>query len=249
MRRGHLYDTKELAGVAFAVVWRRPDPTPLGQRTIWATTTQTIDHYPVALDERSGLVDMAGFNGQTGDIFDGTSGRFLRGTPVPGDLEAIADDATGRVLVVVGHPRASPGGPVAGATALCVLDGMTGQLRRVLPLGASTHARLYLDEPAHRALALLDGSPHVPRPDPWGWVPAWLRAPALRAPASTTASADRPGTIRRDRRVGRRYGGPVAQGQGLIGHEGRVQRTPDRACRRWVKEAVGEGPHMATVVA
>jgi len=140
-------------------------------------STRTIAHYPVAVDERSGLIDVAGFNGRTVDAFDGASGRFRRGTPVPGDPEAIAvDDATGRVLVVVGHQGASSGGPVAGATALCALDGATGRLRRVLPLGASTGARLYLDVPAHRALVLLDGAPRVPRPDPWGWVPAWLRA-------------------------------------------------------------------------
>jgi len=181
---------KGLAGVVFAVVRRRPDTTPSGQRTIWPTTTQTIDHYPVAIDERSGLIYVAGFNGHTVDIFDGRSGRFRRGTPVPGDPEAIAvDDVTGRVLVVVGHQRASPGGLVAGATALCALDGVTGRLRRVLPLGASTRARLYLDGPAHRALVLLDGGPHVPRPDPWGWVPAWLRArlPFVPAPSPPPA--------------------------------------------------------------
>ncbi len=140
-------------------------------------STQTIAHYPVAVDERSGLIYMAGFNGRTVDAFDGTSGRFRRGTPVPGDPEAIAvDDATGRVLVVVGHQSASSGGPVAGVTTLCALDGATGRLRRALPLGMSTGARLYLDSSAHRALVLLDGGPRVPRPDPWGWLPAWLRA-------------------------------------------------------------------------
>jgi len=147
-------------------------------------STQTIAHYPVAIDGRSGLIDVAGFNGRTVDTFDGTSGRFRRSIPVPGDPEAIAvDDATGRALVVVGHQRASSGGLVAGATALCVLDGTTGRLRRVLPLGMSTRARLYLDGPAHRALVLLDGGPHVPQPDPWGWVPAWLRARLPFVPA------------------------------------------------------------------
>ncbi len=175
-------------------------------------STQTIDHYPVAVDGRSGLIDVAGFNDRTVDIFDGTSGRFRRGTPVPGVPEAItADDATGRVLVVVGHQSASSGGPVASAMALCALDGATGRLRRVLPLGASTRARLYLDGPAHRALVLLDGGPRVPRPDPWGLGPGVApRAPALRAGASAIASTDRPRTIRRDRRVGHRYGGPLA---------------------------------------
>ncbi len=140
-------------------------------------STQTIAHYPVAVDERSGLIYVAGFNGRTVDAFDGASGRFRRSIPVPGDPEAIAvDDATGQVLVVVGHQSASSGGLIAGATALCALDGATGRLRRVLPLGASTRARLYLDEPAHRALVLLDGGPFTPRPDPWGWIPAWLRA-------------------------------------------------------------------------
>ncbi len=147
-------------------------------------STQTIAHYPVAVDERSGLIYVAGFNGRTVDAFDGTSGRFRRGTFVPGAPEAIAvDDATGRVLVVVGHQSASSGGPGAGATTLCALDGATGRLRRVLPLSVSTGARLYLDGPAHRALVLLDGGPHVPRRDPWGWVPAWLRARLPFVPA------------------------------------------------------------------
>ncbi len=154
------------------------------------SSTQTINHYPVAIDERSGAVYVAGFNGHTVDVFDGVSGRLRRSAPVPGAPEAIAvDDATGRVLVVVGHQRALPQGTAAGATALCALDGATGRLRRVLPLAVSAHARLYLDGRARRALVLLDGVPRARQPDPWRWLPAWLRA---RLPLASAPIAARP---------------------------------------------------------
>ncbi len=161
------------------------------------SSSQTIDHYPVAIDERSGNVYVAGFNGQSVGVFDGSSGRLRSNMPVPGDPEAIAaDNATGRVFVVVGQRRNSAQGMVAGATSLCVLDGATGHLRHVVPLAASIDARLYLDERANRALVLLDGFPPAPRPSPWWWVPAWLRgrlpgvpaAPPVRQPGRTSVS-------------------------------------------------------------
>jgi len=160
-------------------------------------SSQTIDHYPVAIDERSGNVYVAGFNGQSVSVFDGSSGRLRSSTPVPGDPEAIAaSNATSRVFVVVGRRRNSAQGMVAGATSLCVLDGATGHLRHVVPLAASIDARLYLDERANRALVLLDGFPPAPRPSPWWWVPAWLRgrlpgvpaAPPVRQPGRTSVS-------------------------------------------------------------
>lgn len=144
----------------------------LVRRTI---SSQTIDRYPVAIDARSGNIYVAGFNGQSVSVFDGVSGRLQRSTPVPGAPEAISTDAAGRVFVVVGHQHNSAQGMVADATALCVLDGVTGHLRHVVPLAASIDARLYLDGRANRALVLLDGLSPAPRPNPWGWVPGWLR--------------------------------------------------------------------------
>jgi len=66
----------------------------------------------------------------------------------------------------VASEQTTTGRRIASRYAPCALDWVTGRLQRVLPLGASTRARLYLDGPAHRALVLLDGGPHVPWPEP-----------------------------------------------------------------------------------
>ncbi len=62
---------------------------------------------------------------------------------------------------------------------------MTGRVPawRATHVGRRSHLRANDDGAAHRALALLDGSPFTPQPDPWGWVPAWLRARLPFVPA------------------------------------------------------------------
>jgi len=127
-------------------------------------STQTISSYPVAVDARSGLIFVAGFNGQTVDVFDGLSGRLQRSIPLPGVPEALAvDAATQRLLVVVHRPSVRSRGVDEGVAVLYVLESGTGRPRHILSLGPGTGTHLSLDERTHHALVLL----HKLSPTPW----------------------------------------------------------------------------------
>jgi DNA-binding beta-propeller fold protein YncE len=55
-----------------------------------------------------------------------------------------------------------------------VVDERTGALVRTVPVGLAPYD-VALDGPAGRALVFNAGGGTMRVPDPWGWVPPWLR--------------------------------------------------------------------------
>ncbi len=151
--------------------------------------------YPIVVDERSGHVLLA--NPGTGiiDVIDGMNGRLLHTTPTGPNLTGVAlDRGSGRLFATSIGPINRVRQPV-GEGRLWVVDARTGAVLRTLPVGVAPFV-VALDAHARRALVLSSGGAPVAAPDPWGWLPPWLRralpflpqhAPAARvAPPSMT---------------------------------------------------------------
>lgn len=156
-----------------------------------------IQHLPLlpvalAVDARvahvflvNSTVDIFGYAAGISSIsmLDTRSGAIVRTVPIPATdppatIATIAVDAPrDRVFVLSQGPQASaqPGQPAvfAGDGHLYVFDARSDALLRTLPTGVGPVA-LGVDEGTGHVV-VLDAGGTVAVPDPWSWVPSWMR--------------------------------------------------------------------------
>jgi len=125
-------------------------------------------------------------------LLDARSGALIRTVPIPATdtpatmVTMAVDDRRDRVFVLSPGPQdsASPGQPTvfAGDGHLYVFDAHSGALLRTLPTGVGPVAMGIDDGTGH--VVVLDAGGTVAVPDPWGWMPGWVRhaVPFLTVP-------------------------------------------------------------------
>lgn len=158
--RGRVFVMLSLAallGVA-ALLWRRAteaDPLlytiPVGAvSNLYSSNPDYRD--PMALDQRGGHAFVVLTSGIA--LVDTRAGRIPRTLPIgPGSATVLApDNRTGQIIGI--------GGPVS------VLDARSGGLV------STAHVPVY---PVDVAVVVLNSGGLVRGPDPWTWVPSWLR--------------------------------------------------------------------------
>jgi DNA-binding beta-propeller fold protein YncE len=128
----------------------------------------------LVVDEHSGrIVELPG-GGATVNIRDGTTERLLHTVTVGSNPAGVAiDEQNGCIFVTTLGPTDQMRGPT-GTGSLEVVDERTGTLVRTVPVGMAPYF-VALDGPAGRALVFNAGGGTVRVPNPWSWVPPWLR--------------------------------------------------------------------------
>jgi len=128
----------------------------------------------LTVDPRSGQLYVTGDT--TLRVVDGPSGHVLRTVPFAGATGmtgAVAvDPARGRVFVTQAAP-VDDNGVAAGAGWVNVLDARSGAFLRRVSVGVNP-AAVAVDARSGRVIVVNAGGA-VLRPDPWAWMPAWLR--------------------------------------------------------------------------
>jgi len=128
----------------------------------------------LTVDPRSGQVYVTGDT--TLRVIDGASGHILRTVTFAGTAGATGavavDPARGRVFVAQAAPI-DDNGVAAGAGWVNVLDARNGALLRRVAVGVNPTA-VAVDARSGRVIVVNAGGA-VLRPDPWGWMPTWLR--------------------------------------------------------------------------
>ena len=123
------------------------------------------------MDEHSGRVFAVAPDAGMVRVLDGWSGQVLRTVRLATDLAGMAIDShRGRLIVTApgdGDRAVAPPGRVM------VLDGRTGALLRSIGLGAAP-VSVAVDEATGHVVVLTSGG-RAPVPDPWSWLPPWLR--------------------------------------------------------------------------
>ena len=110
-------------------------------------------------------------------MLDARSGALLRTITVGGDPSAMAiDTRAGRVFVAsVGRVDPMRQDLPLERGSISVLDARTGALLRTVSVGVAPRA-IVVDEQTGRAFVLCDGGAITRQPpDPWAWLPRWLR--------------------------------------------------------------------------
>ena len=140
----------------------------------------------LAVDERAGrafVIDaVAGLR-----MMDARNGRVLLTIAVdafPGPAAMAVDERIGRLFVV------GSGGDDAW---LSVLDTHTGRLLHRVAVGPNPIA-VALDAGMKRVY-VLNAAGSVPSPDPWGWIPHWLRQRLGWLPRGASHTRVIPGSI------------------------------------------------------
>ncbi len=143
----------------------------------------------LTVDPRSGQLYVTGDT--TLRVVDGPSGHVLRAVPFvntagpSGATGAVAvDPARGRVFVTQAAP-VDDNGVAAGAGWVNVLDAGSGALLRRVSVGVNP-AAVAVDGRTGRVVVVNAGGA-VLRPDPWAWMPAWLRQHVPFLPSQSMA--------------------------------------------------------------
>jgi len=132
-------------------------------------------------------------------MLDARDGAVLRTVPVGVVPTALAVDARhGLILVAAwgskdsyvtsGTARVTVKAPLVAPSSVSVLDATSGAVRRTITLDTSPRA-IAVDERTGRVFVVNDGSfVPLPIPDPWAWIPGWVRrwAPFVPPPPSGT---------------------------------------------------------------
>jgi len=128
-------------------------------------------------------------------ILDARSGALVHTiTTGPGTTAMAVDTRRGHVFVA-STGAITPAGAYAGPGTLTVVDERRGTIVRRIPVNVNPTA-LTFDEQTQHLFIAYQGSPLIsPTPDPWTWMPAWLRRRlpfvphgASRSPTASTAS-------------------------------------------------------------
>ena len=126
----------------------------------------------------------------------GADGHLLHAVTVGSyPADAAIDEQSGRIFVASLGPIDQMHGPT-GTGSLQVVDEHTGAVVRTVPVGMAPFI-VALDGPARRVLVFNMGGGTVRVPDPWSWVPPWLRRvlPFLPPGVSRTRSVPASVTI------------------------------------------------------
>ncbi len=132
-------------------------------------------------------------------MLDARSGAVLRTVPVGVVPTALAVDARhGLILVAAwgsrdsyatsGAARVTIKAPLVAPGSVSVLDATSDAVRRTITLDTSPRA-IAVDERTGHVFVVNDGSfVPLPIPDPWAWIPGWVRrwAPFVPPPPSGT---------------------------------------------------------------
>lgn len=185
-RVGHAF-VADTMGDRVSVIDTRTD-------AVLATTPVGLRPSALVVDEREGHVFVANEEDGTVSMLDAASGAVLRTIAVAPHPSALAvDERRGRIVVASVGPLAAYG-IVRGHGSVCVLDAVTGAVRRSVAVGVGPRS-LAVDERSGRIVVVNTGGAVQPSP---GWLdqwlqrlPSWLRRPPRRAPATTVA----PGSV------------------------------------------------------
>ncbi len=127
-------------------------------------------------------------------MLDTRHGTVLGTAAVGVDPVAVTVDAArGRVLVL-NHGTTRRGSPALTDGSVSVLDARTGTLRATIPVGADPVA-LAVDDRTGRVI-VVTGPTTVLTPDPWGWLPPWIRQHLPFVPGAATLLRPVPTTVR-----------------------------------------------------
>ncbi len=128
-------------------------------------------------------------------ILDARNGALVHTiTTGPGTTAVAVDTRRGRVFVA-STGAITPAGAYAGPGTLTVVDERRGTIVRRIPMNVNP-TELTFDEQTQHLFIAYQGSPLIPpTPDPWTWMPGWLRSRlpfvphgASRSPTASTAS-------------------------------------------------------------
>ena len=147
-------------------------------------TSRSVTDTALVADERTGRVFLADEHTGTITMLDAASGRVLRTVTVAPTIASggvLVDQGSGRLIVSSAGPLDSAGN-VTGMGSVSVLDGRSGAIVRTEPVGANPGS-IFVDRGAGRVVVVNQGGP-ADLPDPWRWMPPWLRRiiPLLPAP-------------------------------------------------------------------
>jgi DNA-binding beta-propeller fold protein YncE len=100
-------------------------------------------------------------------VLDARSGAVVRRVAVGDDPgPVVVDERVGRVVVLTG-------GLPGTINSVSILDAWTGAILRTLPVGVAANG-MAVDERNGRVV-VINGPSSVILPDPWAWLPVWLR--------------------------------------------------------------------------
>lgn len=118
-------------------------------------------------------------------ILDAGTGVPLQMVPIAWPDGAAVDERTGRLLISHAGTKLSDS-EFAGSGSVDLRDGSTGRLLHTFAVSVGPGA-IAVDERSGRALVVNQGG-QVPRRDPWGWLPDWLRGrvPLFPSPPGPT---------------------------------------------------------------
>ncbi len=148
----------------------------------------------LTVDPRTGQLYVTGDT--TLRVVDGPSGHILRAVPFAGATgttdAAAVDPARARVFVTQAAPI-DDNGVAAGPGWVNVLDARSGAFLRRVSVGVNP-AAVAVDAHTGRVIVVNAGGA-VLRPDPWAWMPAWLRQRVPFLPQQSMAPRTVTGSI------------------------------------------------------
>jgi DNA-binding beta-propeller fold protein YncE len=145
----------------------------------------------LAVDEHSGRVFAVDPYDGVVRVLGGWSGQVLRTVRLATDLAGLAIDSRRGHLILT-----APGDgdrAVAPPGRVMVLDGRTGALLRSIVVG-SAPVSVAVDQATDHVVVLTSGG-RVPVPDPWNWLPPWLRRRLPFLPPHPTALRTLPPSV------------------------------------------------------
>ena len=128
-------------------------------------------------------------------ILDARSGALLRTIATgPGTTAVAIDTRRGRVFVT-STGTIAPSGAYVGPGTLTVVDERRGTIVRRVPVNVNPTGLTFDEQTQHLFIAYQGSTIIPPTPDPWDWMPGWLRnrlpfVPhgASRSPTTSTTS-------------------------------------------------------------
>jgi YVTN family beta-propeller protein len=172
------------AGRAVVVNTLAGTVTTLDTRRLVVVRSTVVGGAPraVAVDDRTGRVFVAQSGAAGVAILDSRTGALVRVVRVgAGPFALAADRRAGRIVVASWGQPVDPrtwywspdaaGGPTAGSVSL--LDARTGDMVRQVATGPIPLAVAVDERRGHAEVTNAGGT--AAAPDPWAWVPSWLR--------------------------------------------------------------------------
>jgi DNA-binding beta-propeller fold protein YncE len=126
-------------------------------------------------------------------VLDARGGTLVRTVTLAGSAGAIAVDERAQRVLVFTVTRT--GVPPATTGTMTILDARSGAILRVMPAHVPGAWMAVVDERTGHVF-VLDGPHTVALPDPWTWLPVWLRRRLPLVPAPGRYTRVVPGGVR-----------------------------------------------------